>query len=112
VELDDRPPAVQEVARRVVALARELVPDAVETWDGEDFGIGVAPGYKGLVFVVTPLAKGVRLGIAGGASLADPDGLMQGRGAVHRHVKLASVEDAEAPALRDLMQRAAAARLG
>ena len=108
--LADRPATVQEIARRLVAIARELIPDPVETCDGGDYGIGVGPGYKGLVFVVTPQAAGVRLGIAGGAALDDPDGLMQGRGAVHRHVKLASPEEATDPALRELMERAAAAR--
>jgi hypothetical protein len=116
VELDallaDRPAAVQETTRRLVAIARELIPGAVESFDGDDVGFGSAPGYKGLVFVITPERSYVRLGIAGGASLDDPAGLMQGRGAVHRHVKLASPGEAASPALRDLMERAAAARLG
>jgi hypothetical protein len=116
VELDallaDRPAAVQETARRLVAIARELIPDAVETCDGGDFGVGFAAGYKGLVFVISPERSYVRLGIARGASLDDPAGLMQGRGAVHRHVKLASPDEASSPAVRDLMERAAAARLG
>jgi hypothetical protein len=107
-----RPPNVQEIAQRVLAIARELVPDAVESADGEDYGVGFGPGYKGLVFVITPLADAVRLGIAGGASLDDPAGLMQGRGKVHRHVRLTDTAQAEDPALRDLMARAAAARAG
>jgi hypothetical protein len=86
------------------------VPDAVESCEGGDFGVGFAPGYKGLVFVVTPLAEAVRLGIAGGAALDDPAGLMQGRGTVHRHVKLTDPAQADDPALRELMTRAAAAR--
>ena len=85
-------------------------PDAVESCDGDDFGVGFAPGYKGLVFVITPQTAGVRLGIAGGAALDDPAGLMQGRGAVHRHVKVTSPAAASAPELLDLMARAAAAR--
>jgi hypothetical protein len=114
VDFDDliagRPAGVQEIARRLLAIARELVPDAVESADGEDYGIGFGPGYKGLVFVITPLADAVRLGIAGGASLEDPAGLMQGRGKVHRHVRLTDPAQADDPALRDLMARAAAAR--
>jgi hypothetical protein len=51
VELDallaGRPAAVQETERRLVASARELIPDPVETCDGGDYGIGVGPGYKG-----------------------------------------------------------------
>jgi hypothetical protein len=116
MELDDliagRPAAVRDTTLRLVAIARELVPAAVETCEGGDYGVGFAPGYKGLVFVVTPLADGVRLGIAGGADLEDPAGLMRGRGAVHRHVKLTEPAQADDPALRDLMARAAAARRG
>jgi hypothetical protein len=59
-----RPADVQDTARRVLAIARELVPDTVESHDGEDYGVGFGPGYKGLVFVITPLADRVRLGIA------------------------------------------------
>jgi hypothetical protein len=106
-----RPADVQDTARRVLAIARELVPDTVESHDGEDYGVGFGPGYKGLVFVITPLADAVRLGIAGGASLDDPAGLMRGRGAVHRHVRLTDPAQADDAALRDLMARAAAARL-
>jgi hypothetical protein len=106
-----RPADVQETARRVLAIARELVPDAIEGDDRDDYWIGFGPGYKGLVFVITPLADRVRLGIAGGASVDDPAGLMQGRGKVHRHVRLTDPAQADDPALRDLMARAAAARL-
>ncbi len=109
--LEGRPADVQETARSLLALARELVPDAVESCDGEDYGVGFGPGYKGLVFVITPLADRVRLGVAGGASLDDPAGLMQGRGAVHRHVRVTDPAAAADPALRELMARAAAARL-
>jgi hypothetical protein len=106
------PDDVQDTARRLLAIARELVPDAVESCDGGDYGVGFAPGYKGLVFVITPLPDAVRLGIAGGASLDDPAGLMQGRGAVHRHVRLTDAAQVDDPALRDLMRRAVAARRG
>jgi hypothetical protein len=105
-----RPADVQETARRLLTTARELVPAAVESHDGDDYGVGFGPGYKGLVFVITPLADRVRLGIAGGAELDDPAGLMRGRGAVHRHVPLADPAAADDPALRDLMARAAEAR--
>ena len=101
------PPAIQETARRLLASARELIPDATESGHRGDYGIGTAPGYKGLVFVISPNANWVTLGIARGASLEDPEGLLEGRGKVHRHIKVADPEAADAPALRDLMRRAA-----
>jgi hypothetical protein len=45
-------------------------------------------GYKGLVFVISPFKTHVNLGIVHGATLADPAGLLEGTGKVHRHVKL------------------------
>jgi hypothetical protein len=53
------------------------------------------------------------LGIAGGASLSDPDGLLQGKGKVHRHIKIYGIGDLENPALKPLIQSAVeAARAG
>jgi hypothetical protein len=104
--LEPFPDTTQEAARRLRDSALTLIPDAVESCEGGDYGVGTAPGYKGLVFVITPQERGVRLGIAGGASLDDADGLMQGRGRVHRFVRVTDAAEANAPALRDLMRRA------
>jgi hypothetical protein len=109
--LAGRPAAVAGIARRVRALARECVPDAVESCAGGDLGVGRGPGYSGLVFAVTPVRDGVRLGFAGGGAFDDPDGLLEGRGRVHRFVRLRAPADAERPELAALM-RAAAARAG
>ena len=99
-----------ELKDRARELIREVLPDPFESSDGADLGFGTGPGYKGLVFVLTPLHDRVRLGVAGGAALSDPDGLMQGRGKVHRHVVLRTPEDVDAPELRTLLERAVAAR--
>ncbi|WP_051793843.1 DUF1801 domain-containing protein [Kibdelosporangium aridum] len=84
-------------------LLLELFPDAVLTADSENIGYGTTTGYKGLKFTVAPFTGYVRLGIAGGASLPDPAKLMQGTGKVHRHIKIRSVDELAAPALRDLL---------
>ena len=107
-----RPEHVRDAARRLLAIARELLPDAVETCEGGDYGVGVGPGYKGLVFVITPLEDRVRLGVSGVAALDDPAGLLRGIGKVHRHVRVADAAAADDPALRELMARAVAARVG
>jgi hypothetical protein len=53
------------------------------------------------------LAKsGVKLGIAHGARLADPKGLMAGSGNVHRHVQLTKASDLKRVDLKNLIQRA------
>jgi hypothetical protein len=101
-----RDASVAGLARRLIALIEELYPDAVISVDGGDIGFGSGTGYKGLVFVVSPHAKHVTLGLAGGADLPDPAGLMEGAGRVHRHVKIREEADLARPALRDLMTAA------
>ena len=97
------------LARDLCALVKDVYPDAVVTVEGGDIGFGGGTGYKGLVFVVTPYTKHVTLGIAHGAALPDPAGLMEGRGKVHRHVKVRTAEDVARPELRELMVAARAA---
>lgn len=101
-----RNPAIAELAGALCALILEMYPDAVVTVDGGDIGFGATAGYKGLVFTVAPHAKHVTMGVAGGASLPDPSGLLEGTGKVHRHVKLRGPGDLDRPELRDLMSAA------
>jgi hypothetical protein len=101
-----QPDRLADLARRLIALVGEVYPDAVVTVDGRDIGFGSGPGYKGLVFVVTPHTKHVTLGLAGGAQLPDPAGLMEGSGRVHRHVKIREDADVARPAMRDLLTAA------
>ena len=99
-------PQIADLTRRLCALILRLYPGALVTVSGGDIGFGSTRGYKGLVFVVSPHSKHVTLGLAGGASLPDPAGLMEGAGKVHRHVKLRQPSDLERPELRDLMAAA------
>jgi Domain of unknown function (DU1801) len=99
-------PQVAVLARQLCTLILEIYPDAVTTVDGGDIGFGSGSGYKGLAFVVAPHSKHVTLGIANGAELPDPNGLMEGTGKVHRHVKIRQPSDLERPELRELMTTA------
>jgi hypothetical protein len=99
-------PAIGALAGEACAVILGLYPDAVVTVDGGDIGFGATTGYKGLVFTVSPHAKHVTLGIAHGAGLTDPAGLLEGTGKVHRHVKLRKPADLARPELRDLMAAA------
>jgi hypothetical protein len=87
-------------------LLLELFPEAVLTADQENIGYGTSTGYKGLKFTVAPFTGYVRLGIAGGASLPDPAGLMQGTGKVHRHIKIRSAGELANPDLLALLKAA------
>jgi hypothetical protein len=100
-------PPIAELARGVCALVLQLLPSAVITVHNGDIGFGTAPGYKGLKFVVSPHSGHVTLGITRGAGLPDPAGLMEGKGRVHRHIKIRTDGELERPALRELMAAAA-----
>jgi hypothetical protein len=108
--LDAQEPDIGELARRLIALIDDLYPDAVVSVDGGDIGFGSGAGYKGLVFVVAPHAQHVTLGLARGVDLPDPAGLMEGRGKVHRHVKIRQESDLERAELRALMTAAVDSR--
>jgi hypothetical protein len=59
---------------------------------------------------VMPQAKYVNLGFWHGVGLPDPERLLQGTGTKMRHIKVRSVEDAKAPAVRALIAAALAER--
>ncbi len=95
-----------EIATDLQKLILSIFPDAEVTYDKENLGFGFGSGYKNLVFVISPQRQHINLGIANGASLEDPEGLMQGKGKVHRHVKLLRLEQVHDPHLEKLMRRA------
>jgi hypothetical protein len=96
---------------------REWLPDAGESVDesARMLAYRYGPGYKGMVCTLLLSKSGVKLGLVGGAALADPRGLLAGTGKVHRHVQLRTVEDLQQPGLKQLVLGASAAchkRLG
>jgi hypothetical protein len=99
-------PEIQRIVREVRQLLLECIPGVVETSDRDGLGFGIAPGYKGLIAVITPYKNYVNLGIYDGASIPDPQGLMQGSGKRHRHVKIKSRSDLENPGLKKLIETA------
>ena len=101
-------PAMGELAGTLCTVILGLYPDAVVTVDGNDIGFGATTGYKGLVFTVSPHARHVTLGLAGGASLPDPAGILEGTGRVHRHLKLRVPGDLDRPEVRARMAAAVA----
>lgn len=108
--LASKPAPMAELGRSTYELLLELYPDAVVTVDGGDIGFGGTKGYKGLVFTLSPHSGHVMVGIANGAVLPDPDGLLEGKGRVHRLVKLRSRADLGDPRLRLLLSAALLAR--
>ena len=102
------PPKTASLARETCAQLLEIFPDATVTTDEQRVAFGRGTGYKGLVFVVSAHRDHVTLGLANGATLPDPAGLLEGSGKVHRHVKLRAPDDLARPELRALLTAALA----
>ncbi len=104
--IDRHTPTVQAVTRRLRELIYEVLPDVREHVDTADHLLGYATGtrMRDFLFAVAPHTAHVNLQLADGAQLPDPDGIVEGTGKRIRHVKCRSVEDAERPAVRRLMQ--------
>ena len=63
-----------------------------------------------MLLAIAPHANHVNLQFADGVDLADPAGLLEGTGKRVRHVKSRTLEDAERPALGELIAQAVARR--
>ena len=93
--LSSYPATVQEVARGLREMILQVVPDANEMVDAAArvIGYGHGDGYKGMICTIILSKKEVKLGIVGGATLHDPNGLMEGTGKKHRYIVLNTAAD-------------------
>ncbi len=106
-------PDAQDLARRLRALIIDVYPDVYEVpWTSQRIaGYGVGPKKMTEHFSYIAAQKDyASLGFNYGATLPDPDGLLEGTGNLFRHVKIRRVEDVERPALRALLEAAMAER--
>ena len=104
------PDAVRALAAGTRDLVLELLPGARETVDASArvVGYGYGAGYKGTVCAIILSKSGVKLGLARGAELRDPKGLLEGRGKVHRHIAFESTADLHRAGVKPLIRAAAA----
>jgi hypothetical protein len=102
------PDDVQLLARNTRKLLRELLPSAKERVDssGPYVFYGYGTGYNGVVCNMMLSKKGVKLGIADGADLDDPSGLLEGAGKRHRHIVLKQPSDLRKAGIRPLIRSA------
>ena len=98
---------------RLRALILEIHPQVCEVVRlGEkaaSYGCGPRKMIEGYAYIM-PFRSWVNLGFFRGTSLADPQGLLEGTGAKLRHVKIRSLDDAEQPGVRELIEEAFAER--
>lgn len=103
----DTEPALRPIAQRLREIVFEVHPDAVEVVRLGDraatFGLGPKKMSEAYCYVL-PYKGWVNLGFFAGAELPDPDRLLEGTGARLRHVKIRSLDAAEVPAVRALIE--------
>lgn len=103
-------PPVQALARQARALIYAVFPPVVEVvWERQGIaGYGVGPKKMSEQFCYIAVFKNhLNLGFYYGADLPDPRGLLEGTGALLRHVKISEPGQLEDPALRELLAAAA-----
>ncbi len=110
------PTDIQRLARVARTFVLKLIPDAQETIDGSApvIGFGYGNGYKGLICSLLLSKAGVKLGLAYGAQLPDPNCLLEGTGKFHKFIQLRVAGDLRKAGLRQLLKAsrvAAEARL-
>jgi hypothetical protein len=102
---------VRRIAQTARRLIRKEVPKIEEQVDrpARIIGYGFGPRYDDSICVLMPTKVGVNVGFYRAVELPDPNGILQGTGKLHRHVKLKSTADVESPALRAMLRAALAA---
>jgi molybdopterin-guanine dinucleotide biosynthesis protein A len=93
-------------------LVRDTVPDATESVYAGWHGFGYRHPHAGYFCAVFPRASEVRLSFEHGALLADPRGVLRGRGRQVRHVDVRSPGDPPADLLVELVDAAVELRSG
>jgi hypothetical protein len=103
-------PQVQELALALRALIVRVLPAAIEQVDppSKIIAYGTDRTYAGLICALAPYRAHVNLMFAQGATLPDPEHLLEGTGKRARHVRITERADVENPALRTLLEIAAA----
>jgi hypothetical protein len=100
-------PEISKLATAILRKMRAIVPGAIElvydNYNALVIGFGPTERAGDALFSIALYPRWVTLFFLHGATLPDPQRVMQGSGKVVRQVRLASPADLDRPALRDLM---------
>ncbi len=100
---------IQELAKRTRVLIKKIMPDVVELpWPKQkNAGYGVGPKKMSQHFCYIAVFKNhINLGFNYGGELPDPENLLEGTGALFRHIKITKQEQLEQAALYQLLEAA------
>jgi hypothetical protein len=102
------PAEVQDLALKVREVILAGLPGVIEMVDipSKIIGYGYGRRYADLICGIAPFKTYVNLMFGRGIELPDPAGLLVGTGKRARHVKLKTIEDADHPALGELLAEA------
>jgi hypothetical protein len=105
------PPDVKDLASAARTSLQRWLPGVEETVDASApvIGYGFGSGYAGIVCTLILSKTGVKIGLARGGELADPHGLLEGGGKVHRYIQLRAVADLRNLAVEQVVKAAYAA---
>jgi hypothetical protein len=108
--IDKFTPEIAALARECLAKMRARLPGAVQlvydNYNALAVGFGPSERASEAMFSIVLYPRWVTLFFLQGAGLADPKGLLKGKGKVVRHIVLGSAADLDLPATRDLMAKA------
>ena len=102
-------PICQALRRGIAALHREHVEVVWPRQKIASFGVGPRKMTDHYAYIMVA-GSHVNVGFYHGAALPDPAGLLEGTGKALRHVKVRTLAEAKAPALRALLRTAIADR--
>lgn len=101
-------PRVQALAARLRQIVQESVPEAIEKAYPVWHGIGYRHAESGYFCGIFPQKDSVRLLFEHGASLADPDCLLEGDGKQTRYVQVRRQQDIRVRPIKRLIRAALA----
>lgn len=105
------PSEVRALTLQIRQFVVKTVPGSAEMTDptARIIGYGFGTGYRDLICTIMPTKTGVNLGIARAIELPDPEGLLEGTGKLHRHIKFRQPSDLKRSGVRQLLVAAVAA---
>ncbi len=103
-------PAVARLARSARAALRKRLPTANElvydNYNALAIGFGPTERTWDCIVSLAVYARGVNLYFLYGATLRDPNGLLQGKGNRGRFIRLAAAENLDQPPVKELLREA------